>query len=80
MHEDNPVREIVSLFGGLTKMASMMGHKNHSTIYGWVRAGKIPSWRDAELKEAAEKNGIHIPDDTHKSAFGGDVSGTGVAA
>lgn len=74
MCKDNPVREIVSLFGGLKKMASAMGHKNHSTIYSWVRSGKIPNWRNSEIQEAARKNSIHIPDNLRKSAFEGELA------
>ncbi|WP_395494525.1 carph-isopro domain-containing protein [Acetobacter sp. KSO5] len=80
MCEDNPVKEIVSLFGGLKRMAAIMGHKNHSTIYGWVRAQRIPAWRDAELKKAAGDNGIQIPASTYSSAFSKARNNTAVAA
>lgn len=70
MIENNPVREIMSLFGGLKKMAAALGHKNHSTIYGWVRSGKIPSWRDAELRAATMRCDVKIPRKTYLAAFG----------
>lgn len=70
MAETSSVREIISLFGGLKKMAAALGHKNHSTIYGWVRSGKIPSWRDAELRTAAMECHVKIPHETYLSAFG----------
>ena len=69
MADNNPVREIVSRFGGLTKMAAALGHKGHSTIYGWVRAGKIPEWRDAELRKAQSHQGVEIPTEIYAAAF-----------
>lgn len=69
MNHSDPVREIVALFGGLKKMALALGHKNHSTIYGWVRSGKIPEWRAAEIQAAQLSGEIHIPEETYKAAF-----------
>ncbi|WP_405055331.1 carph-isopro domain-containing protein [Acetobacter senegalensis] len=79
MSHDNPVREIVSLFGGLTKMASALGHRSHSTIYGWVRAGKIPDWRDGELREAQRRLGIEIPTEIYMAAFLRPIEGSEAA-
>lgn len=65
----DPVREIVALFGGLKKMSVALGHNSHSTIYGWVRSGKIPAWREAEINAAQLSMKIRIPRNTYEAAF-----------
>ena len=70
MNQKNAVRKIVALFGGLKKTASALGHKNHSTIYGWVRSGRIPAWREAELQNAIGHLQIEISQEDYSAAFG----------
>ncbi|OAG78493.1 hypothetical protein Amal_00506 [Acetobacter malorum] len=70
MSQQNAVRKIVAKFGGLKKAAAALGHKNHSTIYGWVRSGRIPLWRQAELQNALVRLQIEIPHETYCAAFG----------
>ncbi|GFE94907.1 carph-isopro domain-containing protein [Acetobacter persici] len=72
MSQQNAVREIVAMFGGLKRTASALGHKNHSTIYGWVRSGRIPQWREPELQGAISRHQLEIPKETYCAAFGHD--------
>ncbi|WP_408734774.1 carph-isopro domain-containing protein [Komagataeibacter europaeus] len=60
---DNVAASVVSAFGGLTKATKALGHRTHSTIYSWVRKGRIPHWRHAEIVRAADREGVEIPND-----------------
>lgn len=60
---DNVAASVVNAFGGLTKATKALGHRTHSTIYSWVRKGRIPHWRHAEIVEAADREGVQIPHD-----------------
>ena len=59
--DECPIRQVVSCFGGMKKMALVLGHRSHTTVYGWIRARRIPSWREAEILEAARRDDIAIP-------------------
>lgn len=55
------VETIISKFGGLRAMAKALGHKHPTTVQGWKVSGRIPSWRMAEIREAANIAGIELP-------------------
>ena len=52
---DTPAHALIAAFGGLTKTAKALGHKNVTTVQGWRDNHSIPSWRKAEIREAAER-------------------------
>ena len=56
-----PAETIIQAFGGQTKLAAALGHQHVTTVASWKKAGKIPSWRMAEIAIAAEKAGVTIP-------------------
>jgi hypothetical protein len=55
------VQSLISAFGGTRPMADKMGHKNVTTIDSWIRAGRIPSWRIAEITLLARKEKVRLP-------------------
>ena len=55
-------KSIISLFGGINPMARALGHKHASTVQGWSDTGRIPPWRIHEIKEAAERLEIELPE------------------
>lgn len=58
----NYAREIISRFGGSTRMAEALGHKHSSTIHMWKASGRIPKWRIYEIQAAAKRLKIKLPE------------------
>lgn len=56
-------RPIVDAFGGLTKTATALGHKNVTTVQYWLEKDTIPEWRLHEIRAAAERDGVDLPAD-----------------
>ena len=54
------VEQIVERFGGLTKMANELGHRNPTTVQGWRDRGIIPARQLGNVLEAAERKGIPL--------------------
>jgi hypothetical protein len=52
---------IIDRFGGLSAMAKALHHKHPTTVQGWKKSGKIPSWRVHEVVKAAKANNIVLP-------------------
>lgn len=50
-------------FGGLSKLAKALGHRNVTTVQGWKGRGSIPSWRRREVMDAATAHGVQLPAD-----------------
>ena len=42
-------------------MAKALDHKHPTTVQGWKKSGRIPSWRVHEVLKAAEANNIKLP-------------------
>lgn len=55
-------RPIVDAFGGLTKTAMALGHKNVTTVQYWLEKDAIPDWRLHQIREAATREGVPLPD------------------
>ena len=60
--ESLPAR-VVAAFGGLTKTAKALGQAPISTVDSWVRKGQIPPWRVRDIRAAAERENITLPED-----------------
>ncbi len=54
---------VIESFGGLTKTANALGHRSVTTVDGWKRSGRIPSWRKREIEDAAQREGVTLPAD-----------------
>lgn len=68
MSQDKPstlsVGQIITKLGGLSVVAKALGHRNVTTVQGWVDRGVIPARRQREVLELAESVGFDIgPDD-----------------
>ena len=61
--EWTPIRVniILSAFGGIRPMATILGHKNVTTIRSWREAKRIPIWREDQIIAAAQREGIRLP-------------------
>jgi len=60
--------EIINAFGGVSKLAKALGHRNVTTVDGWKRSGRIPEWRRREIVEAADRESVTLPDSFTEAA------------
>lgn len=60
---------IIGVFGGLTKLANALGHKNVTTVQGWKARGFVPARQQPLVLEAARKAGVLLaPEDFFEDA------------
>ena len=53
-------RIIVARFGGIRSLARVLGHRNPTTVQGWVVRGYIPARRQQEVLEASRTAGVAL--------------------
>ena len=53
-------RIIVARFGGIRSLARVLGHRNPTTVQGWVVRGYIPARRQQEVLVAARTAGVAL--------------------
>lgn len=41
--------EIIKRLGGIRPVARKLGHRNHTTVQGWLERNRIPEWRKPEV-------------------------------
>lgn len=58
------IRDVIAAFGGISKLARRLGHKNPSTVQGWWERGVIPANRQRAVLEAAAQDGLKITADS----------------
>lgn len=49
--------------GGAARLAALLGHRNPSTVGGWMRRGSIPVWHWPAVRAAAAGAGIVLTND-----------------
>lgn len=67
--QPNIAELVIQAFGGLTKTSEACGHRHVTTVDGWRRSGRIPSWRRPELIAAADRLGVTLPDEFLRPAI-----------
>lgn len=55
------VQTVIQAFGGLSKTAKALRHRNVTTVQGWRDRGHIPAYRFAEIREAAVREKVDLP-------------------
>ena len=61
-------KPIIEAFGGLTKTANALGHRNVTTVQYWQERDAVPGWRVHEIKEAAARVGVTLPDEFREAS------------
>jgi len=68
----NAAEKIIERVGGQRRLATLLGHKNSTTVQGWAIRGTIPMRRVPEVMLAAKSVGVKLKladfFDTHKVA------------
>lgn len=53
-------RRIVDLFGGLTRLSSALGHRNPTTVQGWLVRGVVPVRQIPKVIAVGRKLGLEL--------------------
>jgi len=57
---DTQAKRIIQKFGGVYPMARALGHKNPTTVQGWLNRGFIPPRQHNGVWEAAQRGGVDL--------------------
>ena len=55
-----PYQTVISRFGGVSKLASALGIRNHTTVLRWKDRGFIPAHHMEKVINAAKEGGIGL--------------------
>lgn len=58
--DDNPVRLIAVRFGGQRALARALGHRNPTTVCGWVKRAAVPTRQIPRVIAAAQRERIRL--------------------
>lgn len=57
---DTQAKKIIDKFGGVYPLARALGHKNPTTVQGWLSRGFVPPRQHEPVWEAAKREGIDL--------------------
>jgi hypothetical protein len=57
---DTQAKKIIEKFGGVYPLARALGHKNPTTVQGWLSRGFIPPRQHDPIWEAAKRDGVAL--------------------
>ena len=61
--EPTLVDRVIEAFGGLTATARALGHTNVTTVHSWKTSWRLPHWRQHEIRSAATRLSVTLPND-----------------
>ncbi|MBL8844763.1 MAG: hypothetical protein JNN24_03235 [Hyphomicrobium zavarzinii] len=53
-------QHVIAKLGGVNAAARLLGHRNASTVQGWLERGTIPVRRHPEVLEKAQGAGVQL--------------------
>lgn len=56
----NAAEKIIERLGGQRRLATLLGHKNSTTVQGWAIRGTIPMRRVTQVIETAKAAGVKL--------------------
>lgn len=57
---DSQAKRIIQKFGGVNPLARALGHRNPTTVQGWMNRGFIPPRQHNGVWEAAQREGVDL--------------------
>jgi hypothetical protein len=57
---DTQAKRIIEKFGGVYPLARALGHRNPTTVQGWLSRGFIPPRQHEPIWEAAKRDGVAV--------------------
>lgn len=55
-----PAERVIQRFGGLTKLATALGHRRPTTVQGWLVRGVVPVRQIPKVIATGRKLGIEL--------------------
>ena len=65
----NVAQQIIQAFGGIRPAQRALGEKYPNLIKSWVDAGRIPHYREDQIRKAAEERHIALPEEAMAKVF-----------
>lgn len=60
MAPDTIAKRIIDRFGGVSALSHALGHRNPTTVRGWLERGVIPARQQSAVLVAAKRAGIGL--------------------
>jgi hypothetical protein len=57
---DNQAQRIITKFGGVYPLSRALGHKNPTTVQGWLSRGYVPPRQHDRIWQAAQREGVNL--------------------
>lgn len=57
---NNQAHRIISKFGGVYPLSRALGHKNPTTVQGWLVRGYVPPRQHDNIWLAAQRKGVEL--------------------
>lgn len=57
---DTQAKRIIDRFGGVYPLARALGHRNPTTVQGWLSRGFIPPRQHDPIWQAAQRDGVEL--------------------
>lgn len=65
----NLADQIIKAFGGIRPAQRALGEKYPNLIKSWVDSGRIPHYREDQIRKAAAERQIQLPEDVMAKVF-----------
>lgn len=69
MEAQNPVTGLIGHFGGLRKLMRAVRAESPNLVQNWEKNGRIPHYREDQIKKAAEDRNVEVPPDLWTQLF-----------
>ena len=56
----SPVDKLIEAFGGIRAAQRALDEKHASVLQSWQKSGRIPHYREPQVRQAAEKAGVRL--------------------
>lgn len=63
MEQLSQAQHVIAKLGGVSEAARILGHRNPTTVQGWITRGFIPGKRQREVLEGARRAGKSLTED-----------------
>lgn len=61
--------QIITAFGGIRAMQRALREKHPNLVKNWSVSGRIPHYREDQIRRAAAEGGINLPNDAMLQLF-----------
>lgn len=69
MAKANPISDLVDRFGGIRPMQTAIGEKYPNIVQNWLKARRIPAYREDQIRRGIKRTGAPVPDSLLQRIF-----------